>query len=29
MQQESLPAALRPVIILLHGHGASAAWMLG
>ncbi|MFS2002709.1 alpha/beta hydrolase family esterase [Duganella sp. CT11-25] len=29
MQPVGLPAALRPVIILLHGHGASAAWMLG
>lgn len=29
MQPAGLPAALRPVVILLHGHGASAAWMLG
>nr|ABK64073.1 conserved hypothetical protein [Janthinobacterium lividum] len=29
MQPEGLSATLRPVIILLHGHGASAAWMLG
>ncbi len=29
MQPEGLPATLRPVVILLHGHGASAAWMLG
>lgn len=29
MRPEGLSTALRPVIILLHGHGASAAWMLG
>jgi len=29
MQPDGLPASLRPVVILLHGHGASAAWMLG
>jgi polyhydroxybutyrate depolymerase len=29
MQPEGLSATLRPVVILLHGHGASAAWMLG
>lgn len=29
MQPEGLPATLRPLVILLHGHGASAAWMLG
>lgn len=29
LQPEGLPATLRPAIILLHGHGASAAWMLG
>lgn len=29
MQPEDLSATLRPAIILLHGHGASAAWMLG
>jgi polyhydroxybutyrate depolymerase len=29
MQPEGLPATLRPVIILLHGHGASAAWIMG
>ena len=29
MQPDGLSATLRPVVILLHGHGASAAWMLG
>ncbi|KQV59792.1 MULTISPECIES: PHB depolymerase family esterase [unclassified Duganella] len=29
MQPEGLSSTLRPVVILLHGHGASAAWMLG
>lgn len=29
MQPDGLPATSRPVVILLHGHGASAAWMLG
>jgi polyhydroxybutyrate depolymerase len=29
MQPEGMSATLRPVVILLHGHGASAAWMLG
>jgi polyhydroxybutyrate depolymerase len=29
MRPDGLPATLRPVVILLHGHGASAAWMLG
>jgi len=29
MQPEGLPATLRPVIIVLHGHGSSAAWILG
>lgn len=29
MRPEGLSATLRPVVILLHGHGASAAWMLG
>jgi polyhydroxybutyrate depolymerase len=29
MRPDSLAATMRPVVILLHGHGASAAWMLG
>lgn len=29
VQPDGLSASLRPTIILLHGHGASAAWMLG
>lgn len=29
MQPDGLPPTSRPVVILLHGHGASAAWMLG
>ncbi|MEJ7807694.1 MAG: PHB depolymerase family esterase [Telluria sp.] len=29
MRPEGLSATMRPVVILLHGHGASAAWMLG
>jgi polyhydroxybutyrate depolymerase len=29
MQPDGLLPTLRPVVILLHGHGASAAWMLG
>ncbi|HEY0065366.1 MAG TPA: PHB depolymerase family esterase [Telluria sp.] len=29
MQPDGLAATMRPVVILLHGHGASAAWMLG
>jgi polyhydroxybutyrate depolymerase len=29
MQPDGLSATLRPVVILLHGHGANAAWMLG
>jgi len=29
MQPDGLPTTQRPVVILLHGHGSSAAWMLG
>ncbi|WP_426101364.1 alpha/beta hydrolase family esterase [Massilia sp. TSP1-1-2] len=29
LQPDGLAPTLRPVVILLHGHGASAAWMLG